>query len=373
MTRHSLRLGGYLDRYVTRMFAASYLTAFMLVVGLYLVVDMATNLDEYLQPDEETGEGKVPQVLRYYLLHCPFLYLQVSPFVTLVGGLFAAARLVRRNELAAALNAGVSSRRVLLPVFTAAVLLAVGMIALREWATERLGTERQALFEQLKEGRSEPVYEDFWVRTASGHSVRVGEYRPFGGEAGRGPEIRDLSCRFSVGDVSVALIAERAWPVPGGAGHWQLEGGLRHTVGTEERQDERITLLDDLSFTPTDIELDWKGREFPQELSFTQTKALLARDPDNAKYGTLLHYHLSYPIAGVVLLAVGVPLVLGRERRRQGDRVAGGVLLCGAYFGLDFACRSMGLQGQIGGLTAAWFPIVAFGSLGIALFSSMRS
>src|SRR5215831_8901781 len=88
MTGRGLRIGGRLDRYVGGLFVSSYATAFLLVVGLFLILDMATNLDDYVE--SWPGGGHVPTFLigRYYLLDIPFLFLQIAPFVTLVAGPF---------------------------------------------------------------------------------------------------------------------------------------------------------------------------------------------------------------------------------------------------------------------------------------------
>jgi hypothetical protein len=40
---------------------------------------------------------------------------------------------------------------------------------------------------------------------------------------------------------------------------------------------------------------------------------------------------------------------------------------------VDFLARSFGISGHIGPVYAAWFPLVLFGSLGLALFGSMRT
>jgi lipopolysaccharide export system permease protein len=127
MRPRSLPWGCRLDRYVARLFALSFLAALLLVVGLFLILDMATNLDEYLTADATGYVPSTGMVARYYLLQLPFLYLQMSPYVTLVAGMFMAARLARNNEVVAALNAGVSVRRLLATVYLGALLLAGGM------------------------------------------------------------------------------------------------------------------------------------------------------------------------------------------------------------------------------------------------------
>ena len=361
-----------MDRYVAGLFALSYATAFFLVVGLYVVVDLSINLDEYLQ---EHGDGTTPGmglVARYYALHLPFLYLEMSPFVTLVAALFTGARMVRNNELVAALGAGISSRRLFAPLVVAALGLALGMFALREWATDTVSRERDQLREYLLEQNSELVYENLWVRDLDRQQLRVGAYRP---RAPGGPEFSELLARFTSAEDTVAIDARRAHSPRRVDGRWvwELEEGQRIRFDRDERHAEALDRFDLVNVGPADIELAWRGREHPLDLSFAQAGELLIRDPDNLQYRTVRQYHLTFPFAGLVLLLVGLPFLIGQERGRGVERVALGVLLCMAYFAVDFVTRTLGLQGSLAPVYAAWFPLVLFGSLGLVLFGSMRS
>ena len=59
-SRIRLRWGGRLDRYVISHFVGSYGTALFLVVGLYLVLDMASNVGDFLAPEREGGPPRGP-------------------------------------------------------------------------------------------------------------------------------------------------------------------------------------------------------------------------------------------------------------------------------------------------------------------------
>lgn len=366
----SLRVGGLLDRYVARLFLMSYLSAFFLVVGVFTIMDLALNVDDYLRPDES---GEAPSswlVVKFYAHQVPFLYLQMSPYVTLLAGMFTAAKMSRYNEIVAVLGAGVSSRRAFAGLFFVAALFAAGMVGMREWATKELGARRDALLDHLQERRPAPIYESFWVRDSEGHTIRIRRYLPAGIDGGR-PEIQGLSSHFDVEDRKIDVLAETAHPLDDG--RWEVTGGKRLEFADPERVESRFEILEELRFTPEDVELAWKGRENPLELSFSETLRLLERDPTNDQYRTILNYHMTFPLAGMILLLVGLPFFVGNERGKAAEGVAKGFLLCVLYFGLDFVTRTLGIQGQIGPLHAGWFPVLSFGALGAVLFGSMRS
>jgi len=363
-----LRLGGRMDRYVAKLFVGSYAVALLLVVGIFVILDLASNLDDYLAtgPDGTTPSGWL--VLEAYLYNTPFLFLQVAPFVTLVGGLFTVTKLMKAREVVAALGAGVSSRRMLLPVFLGGMLLGLSMFGLREWATESLGSRRDGLFDYLETRRERPLLDDLWVKDATGNPVRIDTFYP--ASEGAPARIEGLGATLRQGERWTNVVARSAVYVNGS---WSLEEGYREDVDSSVRSREELTELGAFSFSPRDIRTAWRAREQPTELSFSETTELLSRDPDNVQWQTLLQTNLSFPFAHLVLLLVGLPFLLRHDRSKGPEGAGMGFILCVFYFAADFIARSMGLEGELGPLLAAWLPILFFGSLGVVLFSSART
>lgn len=375
MSGRRLLPGGRLDRYVAALFTGAYGTAFLLVVGLFLVLDLAANLDDYLRPGPDGSSPPGIDIAFYYALHLPFLYLQVAPYVTLVAGLFAGSRMLRDNEIVAALGAGVSSQRLFLPMIVLAGVLAGGMFALREAATEGLWLRRElaryGLENRARDG-SPPVLEDVWMKDSAGEPVHLGKLHlldPYLNQV----MVDDLSALAHQRDRWVSLRAERATWIGGSPGTWKLEHGTREVLDPLEQRVEPIETLDQVRFEPVEAVLAHKGRATPLDLSFAEARALAARDPDNAQYRSLLHHQLTFPLANLVLLLVGLPFLVQGERRRGVEGVAAGFVLCLFYFALDFASRALGLEGQISPLLAAWWPVLFCGSLGAVLYGTMRS
>src|SRR5689334_3250053 len=177
-----LRWGGRLDRYVGALFASSFATAFMLVVGLFLILDVASNLDDYLDPWADGTRAPTWLIVRYYLLQIPFVFLQVAPFITLVAGLFTVSKLLKKNETIAALAAGISAHRVLAPVFLGGAVVMVGMFGLRELLAADLANQRDGLRFVLEKKKWDRVYENLWVRDLNGSFVLLSEFRPSVGD-----------------------------------------------------------------------------------------------------------------------------------------------------------------------------------------------
>lgn len=374
MKRGRLRWLGRVDRYVLALYASSYATALLLVVGLYLVLDMASNLDDYLRQGPDGTRAGAVVIAHYYALHLPFLFLQVAPFVTLIAGLFTVSKLVRHAEAVAALAAGISAQRLLAPIVVTAALVGAAMFGLREAASYGLAERRDALRHYLDEKDAHPVHANLFLRDGRGNLVKLARYAPRPPDGGP-PQALGLEEHLLDGARTTTTLAERAvWDADADPPRWRLEGGRRTVaVGGGEQRTEAAEALAGFAFTPRLANTFQRAREEPQELSFAEARELGARDPDNVAYRTLLQYHVTFPLGNLVLVLVGLPLLLRHERGGGARTLAGAFLLCVGYFAADFVCRNLGIQGALDAPIAAWLPVLVFGSLGIVLYEGMRT
>lgn len=363
-----LELGGRLDRYVGALFVGAYATSLFLIVGLAVIIDVATNLS-YFETWEDGTSAPLSTILRFYLLNVPFLYLQVAPFVTTAAALFTLSKLLRYNELVAGLNAGVSAQRVLLPIHLGALAVALGMFALREGATSALGEQRAALRDYLDKHRTERVIEDVTLRDLAGNIVVIESFAP------TTATIRGLQVAGLRGDSLFFVVADRATydRAPDGAARWRLVGGHLRTTTGDTAVARAVDWLDVVDFSPRDVSLAKKGDIAPMELSFSELGHLAARDPTNLEYQTLFQYHLTFPLGNLVLVLLTTPFLLGRERGKATEGMVAAALACVVYFAADFVCRSLGMEGTLSPLWSSWLPILCFGSLGVALSEGART
>ena len=368
--RRRVAFAGILDRYVGGVFLSSYTTALLVVVGLVFIMDLASNLESYLRPWEDGSKAPAHLVARYYVLNIPFLFLQSAPFVTLAAGLFTVSKLLKHNEIAAGMAAGLSTRRLTASIFLGGVLAAFGAFGLREWVSANVLPERDSVRFVLEEQSYDRVYEGVWLRNPDGSVVRLGEFRPAVGTPPRA-EVRELEASLRSGDGVVRVEAERAvWVERDGKLGWWLQRGKHKEIG--QRKEERdVDWLEGFDFTPELALTFHRARNNPLELSFAEAVTLARRDPDNVVYQTLMQYYLTFALANVVLLLVGLPLLMRHERGRGLEGLAASLLLCVFFFGADFICRSLGTQGAIDPLFASWAPVLLFGSLGVVLYDAM--
>ena len=366
-----LKLGGHLDRYVGSLYIASYATAFLVMIGLFLILDMASNLDDYLRTWKNGGSAPGGLVARYYLLNIPFVFLQVGPFVTLVAGLYTGSRLLRhmRSRLRSApashappAGAGVPGldpvrRRDVRPARAGGH--AARPPARRGQVHPRAREVRRGLFRALA---ARPERE----RRAPGRVPARGR-QPAGTRGAQPGSDTALPERLSSTAAANARYEERH----GVRGWWLQNAWHREVVGVDKQRP--VERLEGFEFTPALVLAANRARENPMELSYREARELSRRDPDDLRYRMLMQYDFSFPLSNVVLLCIGLPYLMRRARGKPIEGVIAGSVLCIFYFATDFVMKNLGLQGELDPYLAAWLPIVVFGSLGLASYVTMDS
>ncbi|MHC4821775.1 MAG: LptF/LptG family permease [Planctomycetota bacterium] len=170
---------GKLDRYVLRRFLGYYGVSLLYLVGLFVVVDVVSRLDSFLDSAaelEKGGRSVYGAMLSFYAAGLPLIMLQVAPFVTVMGACMAIVDLRRWNEFYPMVEAGRSPTRILAPVLGFSVLLTGGLVLLQETVAPR-AVEARLRVERVMEGQEERTTSKVpHVRDNAGNTWSFGRY-----------------------------------------------------------------------------------------------------------------------------------------------------------------------------------------------------
>ena len=109
-----------LDLYIIRKFLGTFFFSLALIIVIAVVFDISEKLDDFI-------ERKAPLnaiVFDYYLNFIPYFANLFAPLFIFISVIFFTAKMAANTEIIAILNSGVSFRRMLLPYFLAAGILA---------------------------------------------------------------------------------------------------------------------------------------------------------------------------------------------------------------------------------------------------------
>lgn len=365
----SPRMVRLLDRYVARTFLGSYLVCLVFFLGLFLLVDFFARLDDFLEAREYLGNthyGLLGLIFRYYVLSVPTVFSQIAPFVTLMGAMFALTRLSRNNELVPMIVSGVSTYRILVPVFLFALLLSGSLIALRQFVIPDLAREKEAI-EDIINGKDPRFIREVEHADAEGNRYGIKKYDASAGKM-HGLDFTSVGTPIRTVTATMARWRNEGESGPG----WYLTNGEELIAQADGTMRERVVhFLFGTTLRPEDLELDALGDNLAL-LSFSDINRLYHRHPDRKELKVLLHSQITFPLSNLLLLLLGIPLVVNRRIKSPFLSIAVCLLICGAFFAADFLAQDLGRRGFYP-VTMAWLPVVLFSSVGICLFDSIRT
>ena len=133
-------------------------------------------------------------------------------------------------------------------------------------------------------------------------------------------------------------------------------------------------LVDGKLFYPTDLTGEQlallRSSSWLQLMSTSELNRLLAMERVADKQGAMLIKHVRFtePVNNLLMLLLGVPFVLSRERKIKAS-LALCLLTVGGFFALVYACRYMDLPPTL----AAWLPILLFGPVAVVMTDAIKT
>jgi lipopolysaccharide export system permease protein len=363
-----------IDRYVLWLFVKVLAISLTSLLGLYVVIDLMANFQEFSSYGETDSGGLVGVLWDYYSPRAFWFFDITAGLSAMVAGIFAATWMQRTHELTALMAAGISPARVIRFLWMAAAGVAILAAANREISLPRMRDELSRNAQDWLGDSAKPC-RPMWDRKTgiliSGKHTFAGEKRIEQPVFSQLPEAAQAWGRQIAGD--------NAWYQP------SIDGRPAGYLIRGIRQPENLTALASVSlegepllFSPQDSPWLKPGECFVASgVSFEQltigsqwqeymsTRELVAGLYNQSlDYGSFvrvtLHKRFVQPFLDVTLIFLGLPLVLARGQRNL--FVAGG-LCCSlvlAFFVVTLASHSAGTNYLISPHLAAWLPLLIF-------------
>ena len=241
----------------------------------------------------------------------------------------------------------------------AAFLTGLSFSVVKETVLPGLARERKRIERMVKGDEKDNIRDLDLITDGRGHLFLINEYDITSRVASNVDVMDAGDPGRHLGYVSAMRYAKG----PGGRKGWYP---LR---GSDVTHDLDFPLDTDL--TPRDLEIASPGL---RHLSVEDLRHLIARKPHDLDLQLRMHEHFAYPLGGVILLLLGLPLVLRGGGKSPYMAVGMSLLLSVGWFALAHLFRRMGATGDvIDPLLGAWLPVLLFGSLGLVLFESIRT
>lgn len=348
-----------LDRYLVSEFATPFAFA-VLAFAFFLIIN------QFFLAAEFVINKHVPFVLvaQYLVLQIPSFVYMIFPFATMFGVLQGFGRLAGDNELTAMRTSGVPLERIARPIFALGVVLTVAAFLVNDYIAPESQHKAQMIFREIAYHSSQPIIEpDQFVRTEDGqHTIFVGSMDP---QSGIMHDVAIYS--LGSGNFPETLTASTARQING---KLVLYDGV-HTTNGPNGLVVKQAHFNSLEFPLTDASLLFEGPRGPFEMSSSelshQIKALKGSGEDTSQMEMVLQMKYAMPLACLISILIALPLAVrfGKRGREVGAMLALIVLL--VYWLAITAFNTLGKNGAIPPLLAAWLPNLFMGSIGAAL------
>ncbi len=345
---------GLLDRCMIYGYVKSYVVCLVSLMGLFIVVDLFTNLDDFTQQHNGMGES-LRHICLYYANMTPRIFDRLCEAIVLLAAMFTVAMTQRNNELLPLLSAGVSTRRVVAPVLLSACAMLVTSVANQEFVLPNIDVflvENRSNLDGGKKIEVKSVYDSNRIHISGLLADKKTE------------TVEKFFCVIppNLGrDALATLQAELAYYVPPAdgphTGGWLLtrtqppvlENWAHHEI-LDPIDEGRYFLYSDIDFQNAIRSKNW--------FVYMTTWHLLEEmnrpgNPQQAALAVVFHQRLTRPILGMILVFMGLGVILRDQTRNVFISAGMCLVLCAVFFG---ACITSQYLGNNEHLSPRWPP-----------------
>ena len=360
------KIGHILDRYVIRNMLFSYAVVFAVFVGLRIVVDLFTQIDEFTE--SMLPAGQVAQnMVSYYGYHFFQYYQEFAGPIVVFAAMFTLFRIRRANETVIILSSGISLHRLLCPVVLVGILLNGLLVVNQELIIPRIADK----LVRKQENAAGDMIMLVQLQNDRSNTLLFGELDVSQGTMTKAFLIK----RDDLGRMTHLQYAPQASWDPQQKGGWRMaEADSLEILPAEQSPQVGKTDV----FYPTDLsprELSLRGST--EYLRFQPTSRLVAmsqQDYIRQRMGPTLemekHFRFTNPIINVIILLLAAPLIVSREPKSISLQMIKGLAVIVGAFGLAFTAQQLGLENP---LLAAWLPVLMFGPLAVLVLDSVKT
>ncbi len=358
-----------IDRQLILSFFKAFFVCVTSLLTLYVVVDLFTNMDDF---QGKTFAESARRIGLYYAYRLPQIFDRLVEAMILLSAMFTVAWMQRNNEQLPLLSAGISTRRIVMPVLVAACL----MLSLATLNQELLLPRVAA---NLSYPKDDPNGEkDTLVQAGYDHNgVHITGARA----TPRTQTVHGLCACLPAGVAGnlVHLQAEEAYYVSTGPrqGVWELtrttpaELDIEPNPILEVVDKGRYRLhVRDVTFDSLTRRRTWYIWASTQRIWDELCKADASRQLGMA---VIFHQRLARPVVGMLLVLLGLSMILRDQNRNVILSVGGCLGLCGTFFVVIQTCRTLGENDLLSPVLAAWIPILLFAPFALPLFDAVHT
>lgn len=331
------------------------------IMLIAIIFDISERIDDFLR-----GDAPLRAIIMDYYFNFVVFYANLfSSLLIFISVIFFTAKMASDTEVIAILNSGMSFKRLLLPYFIAASILAITSLFLNHYIIPKANKNR-LLFENTYI-RNPYLFKDRNVH----RQINPGEFIYFESYNTE----NNTGYRFSMEHWEEFVLKKKLnantvrWDTV--KSKWRVENyTIRELDGDREKLTQGLYLDTVLGFTPREFTRRLNNVEMmttPQLNAFIARKTLEGSD-ELPWYYIEKHQRTSYPFSTYILVLIGVSIAGRKVRGGIGLHIVYGLLICVSYILAMKVTTVYATNAGLDPLIAVWLPNLLFAGLAVYLY-----
>ena len=353
-----------IDRYIIRKFLGTFFFALVMILSIAVIFNYAEIIDNFME-----REAPVKAIIfDYYFNFIPYFATLFSPLFVFISVIFFTSKMAANTEIIAILNSGMSFRRMMLPYFISAILIAIFTFLLTNFVIPTANLKRINFEDKYYRPRTSRVpVMNIHRQVDRNVLVYMESFNPIS-QAGRNFTIEKfneegkLESKLS-GDMVRYDTASSKWVV--------LNYRIREITPGEDHitEGDRIdTTL--VYFSPGDLAMGpfFVGTMTYDNLNEYIEKLRLQGSDELKLFLVEKHERFANPFSVFILTLIGVSLSSRKVRGGIGMNIGIGLALSFSYILFMQFASQFSLKGNLSPMLAMWIPNILYSFIALVLY-----
>ena len=349
-----------IDTYIIKKFLGTYFFSIVLILSISVVFDLTEKLDNFV----EHNAPLKAIIFDYYLNFIPFYMNMFSPLFTFIAVIFFTSKMASNTEIIAILASGVSFRRLMLPYFLSAAVIAAISFTVGGYIIP-YGNKKMISFEdkyvkpikqdnvhnvQMEVGKGVIMYiERYEVSNNTGYHFSLEKF-----------EGKKLTSRLTAETITWDSVYR-----------WKLTtylqrnfNGMREKITKGSSKDTTIRVNPEEFFITSAEAPQMSNAQLGRYLKAQRQRGVGTIQGFEDEY----YKRFSMPLAAFIMTLIGVSLSSRKVRGGIGLHLGIGLALSSLYILFSTMSTSFAVSGLMSAFSAVWLPNIVFLLVGIYLY-----
>lgn len=349
-----------IDTYIIGKFLGTFFFSLVLILSIAVVFDLTEKMDDFF----DSNAPLKAIVFDYYMSFVPFYMNMFTPLFTFISVIFFTSKMAGNTEIIAILASGVSFRRLMVPYFISAAIIAIMSFFLGGFVIPNANKKMLTFENQYISKFKHENVRDIQMAVEKGVILYIEHYEETSNK-GRHFSMEKFDGKMLVSRLTAETIT---WD---SAYTWTLGNYLQRDFdGMKEhiKRGEKIDTI--IPVQPREFFIT--SKEAP-EMNNTQLREYLdkqrSRGVGNIQAFEDEYYkRYSMPLAAFIMTLMGVSLSSRKVRGGIGLHLGIGLALSAIYILFTTLSSTFSVSGTMTPLMAVWLPNIIFLIIGVYLY-----